>query len=252
MEFIGGCSSYIGAVRDVNQDAVVYRSAGRGEKSFIVLAVCDGIGGLEHGELASSMVNSEIDKWYDEVLGWIDIVTVEPAVLYAHLKDAAENWNRTICDYKEKEHIATGTTMSLLMIIRDCYYIIQVGDSRIYLYSGGGLNQLTFDASVSRLKNGRMKTYLDNFMGKNRELRFTSVQGSIKEGDLFVVCSDGLYHRLLREDIENIYDALLEPKKVGGVCDNLINTMVERGETDNISVGIVRVSGKKKRSFFKL
>jgi serine/threonine protein phosphatase PrpC len=246
MKMSGGCATYIGNTRKVNQDAIIYRTISSGKNSFSLLAVCDGIGGLEHGEIASDIVTQSIGRWYEDVSEWLDIDSVEPDVLYAHLKDAAEVWNTAVCDYRNVHQINTGTTMSLLMIIREYYYIIQVGDSRIYCHRNGCLNQLTVDASVTRLKDGRMKTYLDNFMGKTGELWFTSYNGIVQAWDLFIVCSDGFYHRLQDKDVEMLRQTARTPKKIEEVCGSLIDTMMERGETDNISVGIIIAEERKK------
>ena len=99
----------------------------------------------EQGELASALIIGEIREWFQEVTAWLDISTVNPAVLFAHLKDGAENWNEKLREFCQREDIRTGTTMSLLLIIREHYYIIHVGDSRIYRYHDG-LEQLTMDA----------------------------------------------------------------------------------------------------------
>ena len=136
-----------------------------------------------------------------------------------------------------------GTTLSMLMIVRNTYYIIQVGDSRVYRYNDGVLEQLTVDASVTRIKNGRMKSYLDNYLGKQEELWFTSAVGNVVERDLFVVCSYGFYHRLLPEDFREYEKKLRKVKKVDEACEKLIERMISRGERDNITVGVVAVNG---------
>lgn len=249
MKLIGACATDIGTTREVNQDAILYRAAGKGANQFAVLAVCDGIGGLDRGEIASGIVMRGINTWFEDVMTWIDIGTVEEAVLYAHLKDMADQLNSAVWEYREENGIHTGTTMSLLMIIRNSYFIIQVGDSRVYSFYDGELCQLTVDASVSRLKDGRMKSYLDNYMGKDAELWFSTVSGEIRKDEMFLACSDGLYHRLTREDAQDLYNAMANDKKAEVMCGELIKRMMERGERDNISAGAIRVMEKK--NFFK-
>ncbi len=246
MKLSGGCITYIGSTREVNQDAILFRSSEKRGCFFVVLAVCDGIGGLEKGEVASNLVVQKINEWYDGIMQWMSIEDVIPEILNAHLKDAAEIWNAEICEYQERNCVSTGTTLSLLMIIRDRFFIIQVGDSRVYRYSGKDLEQLTIDASVLKIKNGKMKLYLDNFMGKNRELWFTAAEGIVEEGDLFLVCSDGLYHHLRVADIQGIYKEMRDAKKINTVCRRLIDRMMERGERDNISIGVIFAEQKKK------
>lgn len=246
MKLIGGIRTDIGRFREVNQDSVLFCSKEVAGDNFAVLAVCDGVGGLEKGEVASNMITKKISQWYEEVTSWVDINNVDPELLFSHMKDAAEIWNDELVEYNKCNGICTGTTMSLLMIIRDYYYIVQVGDSRIYLFDNMMLGQLTVDATVSKMKNGKLKQYLDNFMGKDNPLWFTTVSGQVKEGDLFIACSDGGYHYLISNDVEAVYDLLNSENEVNLSCGKLINEMILRGEKDNISIGMIAIRKKKK------
>lgn len=248
MKRIGGCATYIGTTREVNQDAILFRTTESHGDAFVILAVCDGIGGLADGEVVSALVVDKLNEWYDSVIKWMDIRTIDSNVLYAHLKDVAEEANFAVCEYCESRNVKAGTTMSLLMIIREEYFIIQVGDSRVYSFQNNELQQLTEDACVARIKNGRTKQYLNNYLGKSQELWFTSVLGNIGEQDLFLVCSDGLYHHLQTSDVEEAMKVISKTKNPEEACSYLINRVMERGERDNISAGIVKV--KKERKLF--
>jgi len=243
MRCVAGCKSNIGRVRENNQDGVVLRTFEKRGDNFIVLAVCDGVGGLEHGEMASSLAVARIEAWFNEITEWIDIAGVDGELLFSHMKDLAEECNLLVRECRTARGMEMGTTLSMLMIVRNTYYIIQVGDSRVYRYNDGVLEQLTVDASVTRIKNGRMKSYLDNYLGKQEELWFTSAVGNVVERDLFVVCSDGFYHRLLPEDFREYEKKLRKVKKVDEACEKLIERMISRGERDNITVGVVAVNG---------
>ena len=243
MRYVAGCKSNIGRVRENNQDAVVLRTFERRGDNFIVLAVCDGIGGLEHGEMASSLAVARIEAWFDEVTEWLDITGADGELLFSHMKDLVEECNTLVRECRIARGIEMGTTLSLLMIVRNTYYIIQVGDSRVYRYNDGTLEQLTVDASVTRIKNGRMKAYLDNYLGKQDELWFTSTVGNVKERDLFIVCSDGFYPQLVPEDLRKYERKLRKAKKADEACEEMIECMMNRGERDNITVGIVTVNG---------
>ena len=237
MKVISGSYTDIGTTREVNQDSIFCRTYKK-KKEYISLAVvCDGIGGLQFGEIASAYIVEEISRWWDEVLTWIDPDDTDPDIIFSHVRDAAEQWNSDFYEYKISQDIQTGTTMSLLLTVRDKYYIIQVGDSRVYLLRDGELKQLTIDATVSRLgNNGEMKSYLNNFMGKDEELFYTTMNGDIVSGDLFIVCCDGLYHHLELDDINVKKSNIANEKKVNSFCNNLTKKMMSRGEKDNISV----------------
>lgn len=249
MKLIGGIRTDIGSSRDNNQDSVLFCSKEVAGHNFAVLVVCDGVGGLEKGDVASNMITRKISQWYEDVINWVDIPNVEPGLLFSHMKDAAEIWNDELVEYNKCNGICSGTTMSLLMIIRDYYYIIQVGDSRIYSYDNDVLEQLTIDATVSKMNNGRLRQYLDNFMGKTNPLWFTTVSGQVKEGDLFIACSDGGYHFLISNDIAGVCNSLNNENELDASCGKLINDMMSRGEKDNISIGMIAI--KKKRKGFK-
>lgn len=241
MKLNAGCMTCTGNTRKLNQDAVVLRSTRQKEWYFVVLAVCDGIGGLENGEIASSLTVQEISKWYDGILQWLNIETADPDLLNAHLKDLAEECNRLVWEYQQMNQINTGTTMSLLMIIRNFYYTVQVGDSRIYQYHKGILQQITRDASITRMKNGRIKQYLDNYIGKQETLWFTCSAGELCKKDIFLVCSDGMYHNLQPEDLRENEKNVHKAKKINTACKQMIDRMLERGERDNITIGLISV-----------
>ena len=93
MRCVAGCKSNIGRVRENNQDAVVLRTFEKRGDNFIVLAVCDGVGGLEHGEMASSLAVARIEAWFNEITEWIDIAGVDGELLFSHMKDLAEECN---------------------------------------------------------------------------------------------------------------------------------------------------------------
>ncbi len=251
MRLNGGCISDTGAVRKINQDAVFFRCMEQNGFYFALGAVCDGVGGLEHGEMASQSVIRGVEEWFEEISLWIDIEEIETEILYAHLLDGVEEWNIRVRNISLCENIHTGTTLSLIMIIRKNYYIVQVGDSRIYKYRYK-LEQLTTDAVVTGFKNGEMKNYLANYMGKAEKLWFSEAKGVFQEGDMFLFCSDGGYHLLTERDVEEIYVNYREKTDLSEVSDQLIKRMITRGESDNVSMGIIMAEESEIRERKKL
>ncbi len=237
----GGSASDIGSVREVNQDAVCYRYFKQGKEALALCAVCDGVGGLEHGEMASTFLVQRMEEWFEEVISWLVILETDTEILFSHLKDAVECWNEELCQYCRRENLKTGSTLSLLLLVRHRSYIVHVGDSRVYRYRGGVLEQLTVDDSVARLKTGQMRSYLNNYMGKQTPLWFQALEGTADKGDVFVVCSDGFYHHLTGPDLEAVRGKHWK-RNPDEICGRMIRAMMERGERDNISVCAVEVS----------
>lgn len=229
-----------GNYRENNEDAIFCRVLEKSLGAFALGAVCDGIGGLDGGEISSGYVIKAVSDWFEQISGWLDPMTADPEIIFSHLKDGAEEWNEGLFDYIRSLGIRSGTTLSALMLIRNRYYILNVGDSRIYRYSPeDGLCQLTVDSSVAVMIDGRMRSLLDNFMGKSRELRFISNYGEVRGGELFLVASDGFYHRLTETDAADIYEALSDGRCANEVCAEAVYRMLDRGERDNISVGVI-------------
>lgn len=189
--------------------------------------------------MASSLTVARIEAWFDEVTEWLVITGADGELLFSHMKDLVEECNTLVRGCRIARGIEMGTMRPLFMIVRNTYYIIQVGDSRVYRYNDGTLERLTVDASVTRIKNGRMKAYL----GKQGERWFTSTVGSVKERDLFIVCSDGFYHQLVPENLRKYEKKLRKIKKADEECEEMIECMMDCRKRDNITVGVVEVNG---------
>lgn len=82
-------------------------------------------------------------------------------------------------------------------------------------------------------------------MGKNEKIIFQYSQGKIIEGDMFLLCTDGLYHNLQERDVKKLQGEIKKGKNISESCKGVIKKMIERGETDNISLGIIYVEGAK-------
>lgn len=239
-----------GNTRDINQDAIVVKTLKRRKHMLAVGAVFDGIGGLEHGELASGLLAQELTEWIGLLPSKIDLLKVEPDILFAHFADEAELLNEKLYMFMRKYGIHTGSTMSAIMIVKDQYYIIQVGDSRIYRFHQF-LEQLTDDETKYEEKEGRIRKKLTNYMGKNENLDFLSYHGKVHPGDWFFVCSDGFYHHFLATDLIRLIHDNFKEKELEHELKMLVDQMILRGESDNISVGIIHCDFEKRSGLFR-
>ena len=237
MLFYGDCATDTGSSRKNNQDSILYRRTGKNGQDLALGVICDGIGGLEHGEAASQCVSNAASKWFDDITGWIDIATMNTDILFSHFKDAAENWNSLVRDIIVSQNMNTGTTMSAILLIRDHYFIVHVGDSRIYRYHDA-LELMTTDESVARICDGKMKLFLINYVGREDTLSFFSAEGTLSQGDIFIYGSDGFYHLFNDCDMDNICKHIATARR-DKLCKAMIETMIQRGERDNISVGFI-------------
>lgn len=211
-------------------------------------AVCDGIGGLERGDLASGVVVREMDGWMNHLSGWVRTDDLETDVLFSHFRDAAEQWNTALIDTIKTYNIRSGTTLSAILCIGSVFGILHVGDSRVYRYRptegiGTKLLQLTEDESVYRVKDGKTRSYLENFVGRQEPLSFRFYTGTLLPGDMLFACTDGFYHHLTEQDAGGMYAAIAGGTAPEYAIADAVQLMISRGERDNLSASLIIFGG---------
>lgn len=196
-----------------------------GEKVWFVV-VCDGVGSMKDGAYAASAAVRGLNLWFDQV--------ESTARLGLRLRDSVLSLNRDITAKARNVGMQTAATLSALLLERQRYYIVHVGDSRIYSLYQGALTQLTRDHVSSA---GRLLTCI----GHREEIVVDYDEGT-PEDRLFLLCSDGLYKRMDVDYLEKRL-AALGRKNLEKTMDELIQYVVGRGETDNISLALIKGEG---------
>ena len=211
--------------------------------SMILVAVADGVGGLDHGEVASSMAVGALEKWWNEI-EWTGMPKLDELMpdLIRCVKDA----NGEICRRNAAKSVQSCTTLSVLLMSEEGYRIFHVGDSRIYCIGDGifgAIQQLTNDhvKLMPKQVDGAtiMKAYLTDCVGIQAKFQYQQVSGSYQQGEIYLVCSDGVYKTLSEKDIGKIVRR--HKNKVDVACHDLIAKAKENGETDNLTAAVVRI-----------
>lgn len=244
----GGFATDAGIRDSINQDSILLRALEQNGEWFTVGIVCDGVGGLEHGEAASKLITDAFEGWFMGICKWIRIATVDPQALLAHAIEAVTQWNKDVCSLCERENIKSGATMSMLILVRGYYCIVHIGDSRVYCYNKA-LNKLTDDDTTVKVINGKEKGFLNNFMGKSLELKYRTYMGEIKDNDIFIFCTDGFYRKFMPQDMLPCITKYQSGVTVHQICVDAINLMKSRQEQDNISVGMIFAEHARKKLF---
>ena len=127
-----------GIVKETNQDSLLVKcfSTCKGDMAFAVL--CDGMGGLSKGELASATVVRAFDRWSDEQLPELcksSNPDIDSLILERQWDEVIQQQNEKIKAYGKAHAVNMGTTVVALLVTQKAYYIINVGDSRIYSLS---------------------------------------------------------------------------------------------------------------------
>lgn len=229
-----GHGTHTGIKRDHNEDTY-----GVSEKGDLWL-VADGMGGHDHGELASAMARDSILHYYKAG---------------DSLKDCILKSNQVIIDssYERGGDLPMGTTVVILTIKENKFYAAWVGDSRIYKLSNEKLTAISTDHSyVQELVDQNLITeeqarthphrnVVTQALGvtDNSEIKVSLCDGDINVGDKFLLCSDGLSEEVEDAKIEEMMSKNLHPQEI---TDQLTIAALKGGGSDNITVLILEAS----------
>lgn len=229
----------VGLVRDNNQDSY---AACELENGAVLAVVCDGMGGAAEGALASSeavrVIKERIAERYYSGMSDISVRSL--------MVSAVETANKYIYDLSltEKKYEGMGTTVVAALAAESYVYIVHAGDSRAYKITDGRLYQLTRDHSVVQrmLEKGEItaeeakdhpsRHIITRALGVDSEIRTDFCQESIDDGDLIILCSDGLSNFVKSDDILRISSE----EKFYEFADKLVNLANQNGGADNITV----------------
>ena len=216
--------------RQTNMDCLLVKEKILNKNNVLFAVVCDGVGSLKDGGFASSRAVAHLNSWFD--------CLQSDERLGIELRDAIIRINQAIVLEEERHGLKAATTLSSLLICEDCYYIVHAGDSRIYMYNQDPVSsdintdpQLTID----HVNDGK----LASFLGRDKIPQLFYLEGELPSECTFLLCSDGLYKHL---NMENFKEQIINMpfKKAKRLMNAMINTAIENGEKDNITVAIVK------------
>jgi serine/threonine protein phosphatase PrpC len=226
--------THVGKVRKQNEDNLIARP------EIGLWAVADGMGGLDAGNVASAIVIEHLEQM------------PIPDAAATLLRDCSERMraaNREIRSVaRERDVSMMGTTVAILLASGPYYACLWSGDSRIYRVRATQIAQLTHDHSEAQemldqglltpddARNWPRKNIITRAIGVFPDVELDIVHGEIETGDVFVLCSDGLTNHL--EDTEIAVHA--STGSAQDICGRLIQTTLDRGAQDNVTVIVVR------------
>lgn len=232
----------VGRIRAGNEDSL-YADADRERGLFIV---ADGMGGHAAGEVASEMAVQIVAR------DLTDLRDLTQADAGSRMADALKAANRAIYErtIQEAEKQGMGTTASCLLVGQGRYIIGHIGDSRVYLLRDGVFRQITkdhsyvqeqVDAGFLTPEQARYHPYsnvITRCVGANAAVEADVLTGEIRNGDLFLVASDGLTGMVEDPQLRRILESKQTP---GRMVDSMITEANRRGGLDNITAIVVQV-----------
>ncbi|MDR2799200.1 MAG: protein phosphatase 2C domain-containing protein [Bifidobacteriaceae bacterium] len=250
MYFKTSAISDIGLSRKTNQDSAYISD------NFILVA--DGMGGYAGGDLASKIVVDYLSKLnfsedsQKDIKNQVGDILADAKITFGKLIGQNPNLNMM------------GSTITFLALQKNALLLGHVGDSRAYKFSGKKLEQLSKDHTVVQqlIDSGKLTSKKakksDSRHKLTRVFGFFDIQTnpdieliSIKEGDRYMVCSDGLNAFVSDKVIEK---TLAKYESNDEACEKLVELAMRNGSTDNITVALATISEDEnaKNASFKL
>lgn len=231
-----------GKVRELNEDALAY---GYTKEGYFSVAVADGMGGHNCGEIASDIATRI-------TIDYLKNCNLNHENATAELISAIHKANKQIIQEsnKSEDKDGMGTTIVLMSIVEKTLYYAHCGDSRAYLFRKNELKQLTQDHSyiaelikigfltTEEAKNHPSKHVITKALGTMDGAEPESGSIDLIENDIILICTDGLSNMLSQEVITDILSGGTCPKEL---TNKLMSTALGKGGTDNITVFVVRV-----------
>ena len=253
MEFIVSASTDKGIVKENNQDSFGLKVLRTQCGKMVVAILCDGMGGLAKGEVASATVVDAFCKW---------ILTDMPAICERGINEQAirTEWNRVIhnCNERIKAYgkscgVSLGTTISAILLTETDYYIVNVGDSRVYEITDQA-RILTRDQTVvarevelgiitpEQAEVDPRQSVLLQCIGASDVVVPDYFFGKIKKDAVYMLCSDGFRHKIKPHELHAYLNAgvMGSADTLKANMDMLIELNKQRQERDNITVVAVR------------
>lgn len=259
-----------GIVKNINQDSLTVKVANTPYGEAAIAVICDGMGGLEQGEIASAVVVRTYEQWFLKELplalnegdGRLDSSWIQES-----WDRLANDCNARILDYSRQRKTTMGTTLTVLLLFEGCFYISHVGDCRAYKMTdfNNQMQLLTTDQTYvarevalghmtpEQAKNDARKNVLLQCIGTVNYVEPDFVSGEVQTGNSFLLCSDGFRHELLEREMYDYCHLALENLEWHVNCRQensrlmsvqlkyLIEQNKSRMEKDNISAILLKV-----------
>lgn len=251
MNVIGAGLSHVGRRRKRNED-FFYLDPQKG-----LFIVADGMGGHVAGEVASKLAVETIQEFLrisdaDSEITWPFQLDESLSAGGNRIKAAIQLANREIVRHMQaqEDHRGMGTTVVTAVVVDDSCFIGHVGDSRAYLIRGGTIRQLTRDHTFvnEQVEKGFMsrdeaqhhpaRNILTRAVGSAEELDVDLAETRLENGDLVLLCSDGLSSMVGDEEI--LETTRKHVQDLDACCASLVARANENGGLDNITVVVLR------------
>lgn len=245
----------VGIRKETNQDSCCVKEAVTNKGTVLMAVLCDGMGGLAKGEVASATLIKTFANWFETEL---------PEILAMNdpLDEVQYRWNRivkeqnqNIAAYGKNLRLQLGSTITAMLVIENNRYIIvHVGDSRAYKITNTTVEALTEDQTVvaHEIKQGRLtpeqaetdprRNVLLQCVGASRIVEPAFYHGTVQADECYMLCSDGFRHVITNEEILDAFAPAHNDSEdqMSAHITDLIELNKFRHENDNITSLLIK------------
>ena len=241
----------------MNNEDSIYPKSERGTTDDRLFLVCDGVGGSNKGEVASSVACDSIQTYFNTFLDTevkFDPEFIKKAIRYTEIR---------FDDYIKDNPNAKGmaTTLCLLYLAPDRIYLSHAGDSRIYQFRKGKIIFKTEDHSLvnTLIKNGKINPE-EAEKHPQKNVIYRAIQGSkvpvdiditqitdVQPDDRFLMCTDGIMETLNDKELEKLFSKGDSPEETLATIKELCNDK----SRDNYSAYLIPINEIEEMSTFK-
>jgi serine/threonine protein phosphatase PrpC len=254
MDFIVSASTDVGIKKTTNQDSYGAKILHTTQGKMLFAILCDGMGGLSMGEVASATLVHAFLKWVEESLEGLLEEPLTDDVIRAEWEALIRENNDKIKNYGKEKGVNLGTTVTAILITQDRYYIIHVGDCRAYEIRHS-LRRLTEDQSLvaREVRRGNLtedeaerdprRSVLLQCVGVLDTVEPLMYFGKPYTNTVYMICSDGFRHQVSELELMDFLapPKMLDEDSMQKNMNRLIQMNKERQETDNISVLTIKI-----------
>ena len=262
MKILAAYDTDIGTTKNVNQDALCIKEAETNLGLFHISVLCDGMGGLSCGEIASATVVRAFADWFQEELPKY-MLNFSVDMVWRDWKALAEQYSRASVEYGLRMNPVTklGTTLTAVLVTEHYGALaIQVGDSRLYRLTDT-IERITQDQTkiAVMMRQGQLAlTEYEEEHHPERNVLSDCIGGSriechpdfyqipaekLNAGTAFLLCSDGFRHEVPSAELFDAMrpERLTDADTMKRILRRLIDLNKERNETDNISAILLKI-----------
>ena len=254
MKITSGLYTDVGIKKETNQDSMLLLHAMIDNCEIVFAVICDGMGGLQKGEVASADVIHAFHQWFKERLpvicpgGRLDVNQLQQ-----DWSELIDNRCNAISRYGTINNISLGTTLSCILIVGNQYYVANVGDSRVYLIKDQVM-LITHDHTVVQQKvdeglityeqaeSDPQRSVLLQCIGASDFVKPDFFAGTVESNSVFMLCTDGFRHLVSTDELYMYLNVnrLVDPATIEANLREITELLKMRRETDNISAIAIR------------